>query len=610
MKRSFFISLVSAIFCSALFTSCNNDKLNIEALPFQSKEGGQWKMVRTDGKEIEDAEYKNTPSLMSDGRYWVRNNKGYYELYSDKSSTPIVDDEYRYVTLFRNGKALVAKRDEDVTVINKKGEVIADFSKIGKYVPDQFSGFNGELAVFSYKDKNGVCNMKGEVVLKPIYSMIAEPADGKIVALDSISFNSMMEGDSVPKGYAYVYNYKGDELLKISRKKYQYIDNRFYGDYISVGRNSGEKGEYDQDLTMYGIINSKGEEVVKLNKKYQIIGEISGDNFAYYDGKFWGVQSVKGEKILPAKYASITLSGDFIIASKLAGDPDEMQDWDVEDMETRLYDKKGEPVISKKYLQMQIFGRYIFAQSEIDRWVILNLKGEQVKDMPKIYSLMGWDNLEAFVSTDKIDIDKFVKDLDFNATSMDGLTFSSSVQNVLKRQADYYSSTNTPKAADYNYTSEVSIYRRIDGANVTETIKFPTTLSHQNYRNEEVIDFWIGYTYYYHINKIPTGYTFTTSTPQSFSISFDNYGIMRGKLKTLYKALCKRFSEYGTEQEHNGAATLYSLPGGKYAVVALEPHNVVATWGQLTSDQKQLYKYYGNKEDLSEYNSTESEGDI
>lgn len=609
MKPSLYFKIcICAIGMALSLSSCNDsDKLNIEALPFQSKEDGSWKLVMTDGKEIEDIDFKNAPTMMSEGRYWVMNSKGYYELYSKDSPTPIVDEEYRYVSLFRNGKAIVAKRDEDVTIIDRKGNTVTDLSKIGKYVPDQFSGFNGELAVFTYKEKMGVCNVKGELILKPVYSTISEPSCGKIVALDSIAFNSMMEGDSVPRGAAYVYNYKGEELLKIPRKKYKYIESQFYGDYIAVGKDSGDKGEYDEDLSMYGILNVKGEEVVKPSKKYRMIGEISGENFSYYDGEKWGVQSIKGEKILPAKYASISFAEDFIIATAISDDGNNEMDYDVEDMETRLYDKKGQPVIQKKYLQMLVYGRHIFAQVESDRWVVLTLKGEPIKEMPKISNLMYWDNLGVAVSTDKIDIDKFVKDLDFNATSMDGITFSSGVKSVLNRQAEYYSWGNSPKAADYNYTKEVSIYRRLDGASFMETVVFPTTLSHQNYRSEQVIDFWIGYTYYYHINKVPTGYTFTDSKPQYFSMTFDNYGIMRGKLKTLYKALCKRFEEYGTEQDHNGAATLFALPGGKYAVVAIEPHNVVAMWGNLPSDQKNLYKYYGNKEDLS---VIDEEGDI
>lgn len=543
--------------------------------------------------------------MASCDRYWVKNNKGYWELYSLGKSSPIVDGEYRYVTMFKNGRALVTMRDENVTVIDKNGEIISDLSRIGSYKPDQFTGFNGDVAIFSVNEKLGVCNYKGEMLVKPVYSFIGAPADGKIVATDSIAFNSMLSTDSVEgmRGNSVVFDYKGEELLRISRKKYSQVADRFYGDYIAVGkdRKDGEEGMFN-----WGILNLKGEEVVKPSSKYSMIGDMLDDMFVYCDGENWGVSKLDGTKILPAKYMYITVKGDYFIASKSeSGSNDES---DGEDVEMQIFDKKGEKVLPKKYMDIQIFGKNIFVQSDYDKWEVLNLKGERVDDAPKIYALGSYSEGDYYVSTDKIDIKAFVNDLDFSSNTMDGLTFSSSVQNVLKRQSEYYSSTNTPKAADYNNTDEINIYRRIDACSVTETIKFPSKLSHQTYRNEQVIDFWWGWTYYYHINKVPTGYAFTASKPSWFSMSFDNYGILRGKLKTLYKALCDKFADMGTEEEHTGSASCYKLSGGRYAIVYLEDHNVTAKWGTLSASERNVYQYSGNKEDLSVEEADEYEG--
>lgn len=590
-------------------TSCNNSgELKIESVPFQSKEDGDWGLVNSKGKELEGAEFKNVPTVVTEGRYWVKNNKGYWELYSTDKNQPIVDNEYRYVTIFRKGKALVAKRDENVTVIDKKGEVVADFSKIGSYKPDQFSGFNGELAVFSVNEKVGVCDIKGEVVLKPIYSMIAEPQCGKIVATDSIAFNSMVALDSVsegPKGNVVVFDYTGNELIKLPRKKYSMTGERFYDDYIAVAKERKDE-DAEEGMMNWGIVNVKGEEVVKPSKKYSYISEIKEDMFIYYDGEHWGVQKFDGTKVLPAKYFSITFQEDYIVAQKSNTDAEE---YDFEEMEAQLFDLKGESVLKKKYHDLRVMGKCIFAQAEQDKWDVLDLKGEKIEDAPRIYSIRFDEVGDFYVSTDKIDISAFVKNLDFTSGSMDGLTFSSSVQQALKRQSEYYSFNNTPKAADYNYTDEVNIYRRVDGCGVSETIKYPQKLSHQTYRDERVIDFWIGWTYYYHINKIPTGYTFTASKPQWFSMTFDNYGILRGKLKTLYKALCERFKEMGSEEDHSSSATCFKLNDGRYAIVYLEPHNVTAKWGSLSSSERSVYQYT-EKEDLTvEDEAVEFEGD-
>ncbi|MDE6329341.1 MAG: WG repeat-containing protein [Muribaculaceae bacterium] len=575
--------------------SCQeSDTLEIEALPYQAKEDGSWGMVSIDNRHNVEPEYKNFPTVASDGLYWVRNNRGYWELYSLSDGRSVNEDEYRYATLFRNGKAIVTKRDEDVTLINKKGEQIADFSKIGKYKPDQFSGFNGIVALFTANDKTGLCNMKGEVVVKPVYSMISNPTDGKLIATDSIAFNQMVgvdEDTTKIKGNRIVFDYKGEELLKLPRKKYYEVGERFYGDFLAVGKKVDGQPDYDLN---WGIINSKGEEVVKPSQKYKLITAIGADYFIYSDGDNYGVMSFTGDKILAPKYSYIEQEGDYFITTSRSDDS-----FDFEDTDVRLYDTKGEQIIGKKYHNLTVIGKTVFAQLESDRWDMLNLKGERIDDAPRIYSIASWSTADEYVSTDKIDINRFVKNLDFSATMLDGITFSTGVQDALKVQAATYSATNTPKAADYNHTDEVRIYRRIDGTDVTEVVKYPGTLSHQTYREQQVIDFWYGYTYYYHINKVPTGYAFSTAKPKWLAMEFNNYGIMRGKLKTLYKALCSRFASMGTEADHCSSATSYTLPDGKYAIVYILPNSVVAKWGDLSSTERNIYQYSGNKEDLS-----------
>lgn len=596
--------------------SCGDDgKLKIDAIPYQTEADGQWKMVTIDGKVCEGMDSKSMPTVASDDRYWVKNSKGYWELYDLDKNTPVVDAEYRYVSLFRNGRALVAKRDENVTVIDKKGEIVSEIVKVGNKKPDYFSGFNGEVAVYAVDGKSGVCNYEGEPVVKPIYAVINTPEDGKIVASDTIAFAARwMEEEEAEKekktGNFVVFNYKGEELLKLSSKKYIDVGSRFYGDYLVVEKKRvQDKGDENQNFNSCGIININGEEVVKPSNNYCLIPEMLDNIFIYYDGNFYGASTIEGEKILPAKYNDIHVMGEYLIATKSkSGDKDS---YDPEDMETQIFDKKGEPVLTKKYMDIRIYGKNIFAQSATDRWDVLNMKGERVDNAPRIYSLAYYSEGDYTIMTDKIDIKEFVSELDFTSNSMDGVTFSSSVQAVLKRQAEHFSYNDEqgqPKASDYGYTDEVSWYYFVDGCGVSETVKFPGALSHQNYRNEEVIDYWIGWTYYYHINRVPTGFTFSTANPLWFSMTFDNYGILRGKLKQLYKALCEKFAQTGTEIDSSSGATSYDLGGGKYAIIYLESHNVTAKWGKLSANEREVWMYSGNKEELTA-EDTYDEGD-
>ncbi len=598
MRLKNYLPALGALVLLMALGACNKSKKSIEGIPFQTEEEGKWGLVKPNGEVIVSDEFKHAPTFATDDRYWVQNDKGYYELYAVGEEQPVNDSEYRYVSLFYDGEAVVTKRDESVTVINKKGETVTDLSKIGKYTPDVFQSFSDGLMVFTANDKVGVCNTKGEIILEPVYAFINKPADGKIIATDTIAMRSMAEGDSLKKGSVIVFDYKGQELLKLPRKKYDVVNERFYGDYLAVGNYEEGAEESEEGLAIqFGIINVKGETVVKPSKKYRYIGEMSGDIFSYNDGEKTGAKTMTGEKILAPKFGNIQFSGDYILATTY---PEE-DNYDPDAIITGIYDKEGKPLFKSKYHEMQLFGDHIFAKQDEDKWVILDMKGEKVKEMPKIYNLNYWNEGTYSVMTDKINIDKFVKNLDFSATSLGKLTFSTTVQQAIKIQNETYnySMTEKPKAADYNYTDQLSLYRRVDGVDVVETIKYPNNLSQMNYRNEKVIDFWWGYTYYYHVNKVPTGYTFTTSKPEMLKMSFDNYGVLRGKLKPLFKALCKRFEEMGTLQESNGAAALYKLTDGKYAIVYLEPNSVTAKWGNLSSSQRNIYEYIGNKEDLS-----------
>lgn len=578
----------------SIFAACSgNGETKVEYIPFKAPEGDQWGMISTDGKVLCDDEYEICPTVATCGRYWVRNHRGYWELHSTDKKSSDFEGEYRYVTIFRNNRAIVAKRDENVTVIDRDGKVVTELSKIDNYVPDQFMNYNDGVVVFTCNEKQGLASIEGKLLVKPTLASINMAYDGKVVAADEDAFKSSY-ADTVA-GNNIVFDYEGKELLKLPVKKYKRVGSRFYGKYLAVGKKGTE-----EDTLEWGIIDETGKEIVIPSKKYQDIPEINDDMFIYYDGERYGVSKLTGEKVLAAQYNYIRFAGNgYIIASKLKNDANE-DVYDIEDMQVRLLNAEGKPVLPGKYLEiLPLIYDNVFVQIESDRWSILNLKGEKLKELPKIGEVNIFSEGDYIIESDKVNIKQIVKKLDLDGNSLDELTFTSSVRDALDRQASYFSATNVPKASDYSYTDEVNIFRRLDGVSVNETVKFPNKLSHQNYRTERVIDFWIGWTYYYHNRQIPTGYTFTTSKPKYFEIQFDNYGKLRGKLKSVYKELCNEFAKIGKEEEKNGAATLFKLDNGRWAIVYLEPHSVVAKWGDLSSSERAVYPYYGNKEDLS-----------
>ncbi|MCM1377181.1 MAG: hypothetical protein NC097_05245 [Clostridium sp.] len=607
MKKS--VLLYSALASFALLCSCSrSSEVKIEYFPFQEPEGDEWQMISPEGRILSGVHFDNMPTVATDGVFWARNHKGYWEMYHiDGDKAEKLDGEYRYATIFKNGHALVAKRDENVSVINTKGEVTADLSKIGSYTPDQCMNFNDDLFTFTVNEKQGLADIKGNPIIKPVMGQVFEPHDGKVVSIDSIGLKSLYS-DTIAGSY-YVYNYKGEELLKLSRSKYSMVSDQFSGDYLSVAVESGnEDAPYK-----WGIIDVTGKEVVKPNNKYRIIGDINKVAYTYYDGEHWGVNAFDGKKLLAPKYDIVELKADgtMIVGKQDNSVGEGNGEGEGGEMQYAIIGPDGKAVSKDKFRTVFSLPEGSFlVQNDDEVFSIINKKGEFLKNIPDMSNAVVYSMGDFNVESDKVNLKALVGKIGFTADTMGPLTFNSSVRKAIEYQSDSYSATNKPKASDFSYTDELYVYKRVEGVNVSQTIKFPEKLSHQNYRTEQVIDFWIGWTYYYHTNQIPTGHTFTTTNPKYFQLQFDNYGKLRGKLKPLFKELCAKFAKMGTLEDSNGAAALYRLNNGKYALISLEPHNVTVKWGNLSSSDRELYPFYGNKEDLSWNDSEEVEGDI
>lgn len=579
-----------------VLAACTDSGDNIQYFPFQSEKDGKWGMMSPDGKVLFEEEFKFQPTVATCGRFWAMNEKGYYELYTTDKTPRKIGDEYRYVSLFHNGKAIVTQRDHPASVIDKEGKVLVDLNKIDGKTPDRIFNISDGLAVFMTDTVCGVIDYEGKVVVKPKYSYINPAHDGKMVAYDSgFTLYDGVAADSMPEAKAYVLDTKGEVTLTLSNKKYHQTGMRFYGDYLPVGKS------VDGEMS-WGIINSKGEEVVKISPKYRFINEINEKGFIYTDeeGKY-GMKGFDGTTLVRAKYDFLQFADkDLLIGGMLnekAGDNDTEAYY-----KSEVVDLTG-AAVSKKYnsISPYIPTKCVSAIVCIgdDNYGLIDRKGERLKDTPDMAYATS-DTYVADISSDYVDIPVFLDNIGFSANGVDSLTFASSVTKVLDRQARYFSYTNKPKASDYTTTSSVSIYRTIDGVGFYEEAGFPQSLAVQTFRQEKVIDYVDYYynMYWYHMRNVPTGFKFRSITPSTFTMSFDNFGPLRGKLRTFYTHLAGRFKKMGTVSDENDSAVVVNLPGGRKAVVWLESNAVKAVWGNLSAADQYIGKYIGNKEAL------------
>lgn len=579
-------------------SSCiNGGGDNYQYVPFQSEKDGKWGLISTDGKVLIEDEFKFQPTVATCDRFWAMNEKGYYELYTTDKTPKKIGDEYRYISLFHNGKAIVTERDHPASIINKDGKILVDLNKIDGKTPDRIFNISDGLAAYMTDTVCGMFDYEGKVVIKPKYSIINEAHDGKILAFDSgYMLYDGIAADSMPEAKCYVLNYKGEEILKLSNKKYHQTGNRFYGDYLAVGK-------IVDGATQWGVINSKGEQVVKLSKKYTYIYEINEQGFIYCDeeNKF-GMAAFDGTTLVRAKYDYLSFADKDMLIGTISNEKANENDFEVS-LKYELIKTDGTPVTTKKYDNMEPFIPTACKSAIVcvgeNHYSMIDRKGERLKDLPDIAYATSYC-YTGEVSSDYVDIPVFLNNIGFTATSLDSLTFNSSVQSVLKRQARYFSWMNKPQASDYTNTKNVYIYRTSDGVGFSEEIGFPQTLALQTFRQEKVIDYVDYYynMYWYHMKNIPTGFKFRDITPSTFTLSFDNYGPLRGKLRTFYTHLAGRFKKYGSVEDENDSAVKINLGNGRKAVIWIESNAVKAIWGKPTMDELNINQHIGNRESL------------
>lgn len=580
-----------------------------QAFPCKIKGNDKWSLTEPSGKIIADDAFDHRPTAITCNRFWAQNEQGYWELYAaNDPSRPVIDKEYRYVSYFHHGRAIVAERGKPVTVINVDGEEKVSLDTVDNKRPNMFIVNADGLATVCSDTVQGLINFAGDVVIPTKYHYIGEPSDNRVIAFDHnyAAFSSV--ADSLyGKSTAKVFDYEGNLVFTISSTDYDAIDQHFTGGYLPVAKVDAK----DKEKLKWGLMGPDGAMVVAPSATMRSISEVRGKNFIYSDdNENMGVRSLEGEILIKPRYGYITFIDDTHVA---AVDMAEDEYVDNEKASWQLLNIDGTPVASRKFLSIDRAGAgRVFVKTKPERWSIMTTDGEMLADLP-VYSEIAASTRQPnyYVQSDYIDINALIAGCDITANSMDGITFQSSVREALERQARYFSSTNKPVASNYSFTNEVNIFPTIEGEMVAATVTFPSNLSHQTYRNERVIDFVWGNYYWYHDNKIPTGYVFTTDRPSKFNVTFNNYGKLRGKLRPLYNNLVKHFSAYGTVIDNNSGATLIDIGNGRKAVVALEGSSVKVTWGRLSADDESIAAYNGNKEDLGNLfaEDEEEEGD-
>lgn len=592
-KRTYLKFALLSMLTMLLFSCSKTENGNVEYIPFQETDDGQWGMISMEGKVLFKDEFKSKPTIVRDGRFFARTKDGIWEMYEASEKPKKIGADYAHTSGFRNGRALVAVKNKPVSIIDTEGNTIKLLDKIENKEVDGVRAFKGDYAVFMTTDSLwGVIDRSGECVVKPEYYSLNNYGDGKFIGVNN-KYKKFVQKEQKDKVNISVINTSGKVILDFKADKYENMQGQFTDGKLAISVKKDGK-------EIWGIINDKGENIVKPSSKLKSIGTINGDVFTYNNGDGWGLMNIKGETIIRAKYEYLYYDEDkTLIAVVKNGDS----------YEYKYIDEKDNQIGEDTYVNATLFsmfdGKHAWVKPNDKIYSLIDKDCKQVEGLPDIVNIGTYEG-EAYIESDYVDLEKLVSSFNISLNGVLDFTFKSSPKDVVKKAVESGSVSGNKEhpagtAYWFDYTSNIPVYKNTNGVNGLVTVSFTGNLSRQTYRTQRIIDYEFDDYYWYHDNKIPTGYVWNKVTPNMFGVVIGNNGKMHGKLRDLYNVLSKKFKELGTVAKQNDNAMVLTLKNGMRAVITKDKDNVSIYWGDL-KPVKEL--------DISKYKDIKEEEDV
>lgn len=444
-------------FVSMMLASCSQmDKGNVEFIPFQENKDGQWGMISMDGKVLFAEEFKRKPTVVHDGRFFVQTKDGGWEMYDATAKPKKIGSDYAHVSGFNNGVALVSEKGRPVSIIDTDGKTKKLLDKIAGKDVDGVRRFNEGYAVFMTTDSlYGVVNHNGDCVIKPEYCQISNCSDGKFLAINN-KYKKDIIAQKKSKVKVSVLNTKGDTAFEFSSDKYEGYISSFTDGLLPVSVSKDGKGAW-------GMINDKGEEVVKPSQKIKDVGQIAGDKFTYSNGDGWGLMNTKGEILIRAKYEALYYDGDNMLVAVVKKDKDTY--------ESKYVNEKDEQIGSDTYviaLPFSMFDNEHTVVKPNDKiYSIINREGKTMEALPDIVNISTYEG-ESYIESDYVDYDKLISECKITQDGMMGSTFAIKPAEAIKIEVEHGStfSSDEHKAGDL-YWYDVRDYIPVGGINLS-----------------------------------------------------------------------------------------------------------------------------------------------
>lgn len=519
---------------------------SVSGVPFKSSKNGKWGMVTTNGKLLFEDEFKDRPTLAINDRFLVQNGNGVWEIYTQDEKPEKVGDDYVDICSFWEDVTPAVKKNERISIIDKKGKVVKVLEKVNGKEITVCSKFTDGYAVIVAGEGDesamGIINTSGDITLEPKkYVYVMNLGDGTFIGVEAKN----KDKDNDDQVYNII-NHKGD--VKGSLKGSKYDDVRIAS---SKDRLLAVEQKSDGE-SMWGLIDYNGEVVLKPSRKIQSISEYSYKNgyfiFRNEDGSY-GVMDKEGETKLRAKYDALSWAGTGDLLWKGDGEGGRVK--------YELIDLEGETKAKEDYQNVLPFfdGSHALVQISDNSWGVIDDGGEEIKDIPDIYDVSVSTGSES-VASDYVDLDAVIGQLKLDKTGLGGFGIDMTPLQLIK---------------NYNENCEAGDQMSTDPYEVGSTDKLTYTKSLSGID----IRFKVYYSAYMTENDWWTStYSWTTEKPAYVEARIDGHKL-RGKQKDLYAKIATKLKSYGSMVKENDCACVIALGGGKGVWAAVDGDKVI-----------------------------------
>lgn len=536
--KEFALSGVAALATAAVLSSCSSEpamnqlESKIDYLPFQSEKNGNWGMISTDGKVLFEDEFKNKPTMAYNDRFVVETDNGGCELYAAEEKPRQIGDTFKAIGIFVDDVTPAVKDNEPVKLIDKEGKEIATLKTLEGKSVKKVSVFIEGLAVFETADHLfGAIDKTGKVIIKPDYCMLNICHDGRLVAKDK-KYADSEEYD----GKICILDKKGNRVSEISLDKFVnynkiVIDGKLI---VQVDADGSREG---------GIIDEKGEWIVKPTSKIKMVTAIKGDKFIFVnaDGDY-GMMNLEKEVIIRPKYDHL----EFAACDRLFATRKNKEHYE----QTVMLDLDGNEVGDETFTSTESYsdpstvfvgkGLYAFVGTGKNEYSLLDRDGKIIQ--PKDVDIVNIGRLygRIFVESDYVDFGAVVDGLKLTKDSMLGIAMDENAQQTVTAMSRVAAGDFSTDPSSYYYSIVASTTtKESNSCSYDLTVVFSGPLAIPN--DTAVVAFS------------------DSAKVVGMLARVNEFDKLRGKTKDLYKALEKKIRTLGKVERSNNGAIVVNL---------------------------------------------------